>query len=69
MKKYLCPICDNEMTIIKGDRLDAKNGFTLICYNKECPSSENVEGHGSNEEKAYQIAKEKFKFYAVQDEK
>lgn len=56
-----CPICGNEMITLPGHKLDPNDGVTVRCENERCPTYENVEGHGSNEKNAYEIACMKYK--------
>ena len=53
-------MCSGLMVSIPGDSLNEKNGVTLRCENAECPTFENVYGHGKNEATAYEIACLKF---------
>lgn len=57
---YKCPICELEMEVVVGDRINPNNGITVICNRKECPSMETVIGHGTNEKNAYDIACQKY---------
>ena len=59
-EEYKCPLCDTVMTIIPGDNMNPRNGFTVKCYVKKCPSTENVEGHGETAKAAFNIACLKF---------
>lgn len=60
ISQYKCPLCKLPMEILNGDKLDPNNGITLMCSSKDCPSNENVFGHGTSELKAYEIACQKF---------
>ena len=59
--EFKCPLCDELMDSVPGDRVNPRNGVTLICFNPLCPPHENVEGHGKNEKEAYEVACQKFK--------
>lgn len=62
---YKCPLCDALMELFEGDGINPKNGFTIVCLNKECPCHENVYGHGTSEKHAYNIAIQKYRKVSI----
>ena len=58
---FKCPLCGNPME--SGN--DA-TGVVVICRKPypECPSHEDVFGHGKNEKEAYEIACQKYQLNA-----
>lgn len=59
--EYLCPLCNSNMIIMKGDQVNPNNGITIRCISDRCPCNENVEGHSNNEKNAYEVACIKYK--------
>lgn len=59
--EFPCPLCSVTMKPIRGTQMDPRDGVTLWCDNKSCPSNESVYGHGPNENSAYVTACQKFK--------
>lgn len=57
---FNCPVCDTELTTIKGQVLDANDGYTLYCANNKCTAQE-VIGHGEKPLVAFEIIKQKYK--------
>ena len=58
--KHVCPLCGSLLVILQGTRLNPQDGITLACLWSECPAQE-VEGHGRNEEAAFEIIQQKYK--------
>ncbi len=61
--KYLCPICQVELSVFPGHRLSPNDGVTLECANHACRAQE-VMGYGKNEKAAFEIILEKYKHTA-----
>lgn len=55
---HKCPVCDVNLSRVPGDKLSPTNGIMLFCQNVNC-SAQSVEGHGDNENKAYDIVVQK----------
>lgn len=55
---YNCPICNSAMLKLYGNKMhpgEPNFGITLRCIDSKCPTAENVEGHGKNEARAYDV--------------
>lgn len=50
----MCKVEMSGMIGCKGHEQDQDYGFSLYCLNKKC-ASEEVFGHGKNEDEAYRI--------------
>jgi hypothetical protein len=59
MKEYSCPLCMSVLIPVEGTSLNRLDGVTLYCGSGSCPAQE-VVGHGSNEEKAFDIITSKY---------
>jgi hypothetical protein len=59
MNDFLCPVCHQPLDVCEGTSLNAKDGVTVYCPNRQCPAQE-VSGHGANMDKAFEVVQEKF---------
>jgi len=60
--KYICPVCNTELTLVYGTGVhpgDREYGVTLYCNNPHCSSAE-VFGHGNREIEAYSVISWRF---------
>lgn len=59
MTRYICPVCQSEMSIFQGTKVNPRDGVTVYCPSPKCPAQE-VFGHGKDEKSAYDIVMAKF---------
>jgi hypothetical protein len=59
-KQYPCPICKITLIVANGSQVNPNDGITLYCGNLDCTAQE-VMGHGTSAEKAFDIITEKYK--------
>lgn len=57
---FYCPLCNAELSVLPGTKLNPKDGVTMYCPSAECPAQE-VVGHGDNEMQAFRVIQEKYK--------